>query len=364
VYSAAAGGIYRVTVGDASGSTGLYTAQLILNAVVESESHSGPSNNTRPTAQSLTGSSVGLGGGSDRLAVMGTFNGNDDLYSFHLDAGQSATLGLKLLTPPPTSIYTTRSDYGVGAGPLAVAYGDLNGDGSPDMVTADDYSNDATVRLNNGGGTFGAPSSVGYFSYVPSDVALGDVNNDGHLDIVLSNFYGSFSGGSITVMFGNGDGTFGGPIGSYLGDYTTGLALADFNGDGKLDVVQAASYANTVDIGYGDGTGSFHFGGSYSAGVLPWGVAVGDLNGDGHPDLVMANLGYYFGNVGNVTFCAGTIAFRTKVSRNTPPSGFTTNGLNASLNSLAKASQTARMSSWLRTKSSGDNVRFTWNWPP
>src|SRR6185369_8059647 len=90
--TASVAGTYTVTIGGAGGTQGLYTARIILNAAVEAESHGGTANDTRATAQDISSSSVPLPGGADRLAVQGTFNGNDDLYSFHLNAGQSATL--------------------------------------------------------------------------------------------------------------------------------------------------------------------------------------------------------------------------------------------------------------------------------
>lgn len=288
-------GVYKFVIGDAGSNTGIYKARLVLNAAIESEAHRGPANDSPATAQDLSSSSISLGIGADRLAVSGTFANSSDVYSFHLDAGQSTTLGLSL-APNPIPL-GDKADYGTGFGPNAVAYGDLNGDGFADMVTADRFSAAATVRLNNGDGTFGNATSVGFFAYDPQDVSLADVNNDGKLDIVLSNFYGNFFGGSVNVLLGNGDGTFGSSIGSYLDYYTDSMVLADFNGDGKLDVAQTNYYFWTVTIGFGNGDGTFSYAGTLPSGGYPIRMTAGDLNGDGRPDLVTANeSGAFFGN--------------------------------------------------------------------
>jgi hypothetical protein len=307
--------VYTVTVGGAAGSSGLYTARVILNAALELENHGGASNDTLLTAQDLTGSSVEVGGGADRLAVLGQFNGNDDLYAFHLDAGQFATVGMAL--DAPAGSFGPRTDYGDSAIPQVLVYGDLNGDGYADMVTANTYDgNNLTVRLNNGNGTFGPATHHGAGTN-PFDVALGDVNNDGKLDIVVSNVYASPSDGSVIVLPGTGNGTFGNGVRSFLISSPLGLALADFNGDGKLDVAQNAHLVNEVAIGYGSGNGTFSLAGSYPVGRNPAHVAVADLNGDGSRDLITANLetGFAAGNVstllnnGNGTFGSHTSYF-------------------------------------------------------
>src|SRR5580704_7031418 len=96
-----------------------------------------------------------------------------------------------------------------GQGPAAIAIGDVNGDGKPDLVVAD-YDGDAvSVLLGNGDGTFGSPTSYPVGAY-PDAVALADLNGDGHLDIVCVslNLNHLTLGGTVSVLLGKGDGTF------------------------------------------------------------------------------------------------------------------------------------------------------------
>jgi hypothetical protein len=295
---------YTITVNDVSGTnTGLYHLQVYLNAALDNGAHGGGENSTIGTAQDISGSSVALGtGGADRLGVLGTFNGTADVYSFHLAAGQTGTLAAKI-APPPAQLFAQRTDYSTDSGPNDIAFGDLNGDGKPDMVTANTFSDDVTVRFNNGDGTFGAPVSLG-FAYFPESVVLADVNGDGNLDIITANFYGAFSGGNITVWLNDGHGNFTGPISTFLPDpYNYGLAVGDFNGDGKLDVAVTSFYDWNVDVAYGNGDGTFTFNNSYSTGFgsYPEGIAAGDLNHDGHLDLATANFYGAFNGSGSVS---------------------------------------------------------------
>ncbi len=131
------------------------------------------------------------------------------------------------------------------------------------------------------------PAGIGGLG--PNTVALGDLNGDGKADAVLGDF--ALYPGGVTVMLGKGDGTFQPPANITVGDYIVGVALADFNGDGKLDLV-AADYATTPGVVWvllGNGDGTFQAPVSYPAGASPHGVAVADFNGDGKPDIAVAN---------------------------------------------------------------------------
>jgi hypothetical protein len=122
-------------------------------------------------------------------------------------------------------------------------------------------------------------------------VVIADVNGDGNPDLVSANTQAGFQGARLTTWLGNGDGTFGTAIGSDIGSGSTGLVLGDFNGDGKLDVAPADYYNSTVSIGLGNGDGTFTPTGSYStgAGSSPWKIAAGNIAGNGRLDLAVVS---------------------------------------------------------------------------
>jgi hypothetical protein len=176
-------------------------------------------------------------------------------------------------------------DYGTGNQPVAVAIADLNGDGKPDIVTANRYPNTVSVLLGNGNGTFGTKSDFGTGN-TPVAVAIGDLNGDGKPDIVTANGFSN----SVSVLLGNGNGTF-----KAKTDYTTGVdavgvALGDLDGDGRLDIV-TVNQSNCVSVLLGNGDGSFGPKFDYGTGLLPYSLAIADVNGDGRPDVVTANAG-------------------------------------------------------------------------
>jgi hypothetical protein len=130
-----------------------------------------------------------------------------------------------------------------------LAVGDFNGDGKPDLAVAETQHHTVTIFLGHGNGTFttaqGSPMTVGNG---PQAILAADFNNDGKLDLAIAN-----SGdGTVTLLLGNGDGTFTPSAGSPypVGPGASGLAVADFNGDGKLDlaVVNASDGTGTVSI--------------------------------------------------------------------------------------------------------------------
>jgi hypothetical protein len=222
--------------------------------------------------------------------------------------------------------------------PQALATGDLNKDGKTDLVSVNDDGT-VTVFWNTGDASFpnqsrhlvGTPVSVGSTAFVM------DFNDDGNLDVVLASGHPDalFPGSRfITVLFGNGDGTFKNPVAVSQVDYNSqSMAMADFNGDGlrdvlvtdynngfllagaagggfqaarklsgmggdfavaadlngdgRADLVTASQYGAGVFTYLGNGDGTFQAKTSYGTNTHPTSAAVGDVNGDGRPDLVV-----------------------------------------------------------------------------
>ena len=180
--------------------------------------------------------------------------------------------------------------YPAGDGPISVAVADLNGDGDPDIVTANagpvPGSNDVSVLLGNGDGSF-QPQQRFPVGDLPQSVVVADVNSDGVPDIVTVNF----SSSDISVLLSNGDGSFQDQQSFAVGDLPSSVAVADLNGDGAPDIVTANAGSNDISVLVGNGDGSFQDQQRFPVGDLPKSVAVADLNGDGVPDIVTANAG-------------------------------------------------------------------------
>jgi hypothetical protein len=182
--------------------------------------------------------------------------------------------------------FTESGSYPVGpsgpyGAPYFIAVADFNDDGKLDLVTANE-SKVVSVLLGNGDGTF--QSHVDYACYASSrTVAIGDFNKDGRLDLAVSEGTDSNTETAVSILLGNGDGTFQTPL-IYQTDFTGLVIAADLNRDGKLDLAVAGPPALLILFGNGDG--SFRTGPRYNGGAS---VIAGDFNGDGILDLVTSN---------------------------------------------------------------------------
>ena len=227
---------------------------------------------------SLTANFSSFGAGTPAGTV--TFN----------DTSTQSALG----TATPKNIATIFTGTGTLTEPSTtedIALGDVNGDGHLDLVTAsyNGGTNWVTVALGNGDGTFQAAKPVttlaGDNNGGPA-VALADVNGDGKLDIIAA----SWAGYGVAVFLGNGDGTFGPEVDYALdGGYANSIATGDFNGDGKVDIVTSDPFGNSISVLLGNGDGTFQSEHAFATDSSPVSVTVADLNNDGRLDIAVSN---------------------------------------------------------------------------
>jgi flagellin len=253
---------------------------------------------------------IGKGDGTFNSATSFSISGASTRFQL---TDTNADGNLDLVTTSGSFVYTRN---GTGTGSFAAAttinatgvvhdvqFGDLNGDKIIDMVAnVEDsgYENTARVFLGRGSGSFSYSGSY-QAGRGPVVMRLGDVNGDSKLDIVTNEYYI----GTLNVILGNGNGTF-----SNVQKTSTSapnndlLELADFNGDGILDAVQASTSGDQLigtRLGRGDGTfgNSTFYDDGYTADVYD--LALGDVNGDGVWDIVAGDYNGATTRLGNTT---------------------------------------------------------------
>jgi hypothetical protein len=209
--------------------------------------------------------------------------------SGHMDlATATGNNTISVLLGNGTGSFPTHVQYPVPGNPYAIIHGDFNGDGKQDLATVDQYSSQASVLLGNGDGTFqGHVEYAGASGGAPVALATADLNGDGHLDIVLVNFKTN----NVSVLVGNGDGTFKTHVEYGTGNGPMGVAIGDLNGDGKLDLVVANSIDNTVSVLLGNGDGTFQTAVPYTTANTPTAVVVGNFTSTDTLDVAVCTSG-------------------------------------------------------------------------
>jgi hypothetical protein len=197
------------------------------------------------------------------------------------------------------AVFATQVTYTAENSPAAVAVGDFNGDGWPDLAVANEVAatigtGTVSVFLNQTDGGFGVqlPYAVGN---APVAIAVADFNADGNADLVVVNF----SDATVGLLFGYGDGGFAPEVTFPVGNSPLSVAVGDFDGDGRPDIAVANSFCTLVDGGtcagtvgvlHNDDGGTFGPQVTFPAGPGAGAIAVGDLNADGKLDLVVGNV--------------------------------------------------------------------------
>src|SRR6185312_17413256 len=197
-----------------------------------------------------------------------------------------------------------------------VATGDFNGDGKPDLASAVPTApglESVLISLGNGDGTFQAPQSFALDAGTPMAVAVADFNGDGRPDLAVTNnkdidtrLGGVTQPGTVSVLLGNGDGTFMTATTYAVGYGPTSVAAADFNGDGRPDLLVNNADSETVSALTGNGDGAFgaaatYYVGGAAAGTGLQALVAGDFTGDGRPDFAVTSLGAAFQAAGAVS---------------------------------------------------------------
>jgi len=182
-------------------------------------------------------------------------------------------------------------DYAAGLRPESVAIGDLDEDGHADLLVANNGSNDVSLLRGSGDGTFAA--AVAYpAGPAPKTVVMGDLDGDGHLDLVVTDNGDS----NVSVLFGRDDGSLAAAVAYPLGGTNLHSAtLGDLNGDGHPDLatcsINGSAGAGLVNVLLNDGHGAFGRATAYAAGPSTFYGDLGDLDGDGRLDLATVNEG-------------------------------------------------------------------------
>lgn len=178
--------------------------------------------------------------------------------------------------------FTAPAFFDAGSYPYHVATGDLDGDGDLDLAVANTQSNNFSVLLNNGNGTF-APAVNYAVSAACYALGLADLDADGDLDVAVS------SGSDIKIFKNNGSGSLVDSVSYEVGTGIYGLAVSDLDNDGDMDLAAARTGTTYITLLFNQGGGTFSGKVDYLAGTSPSTIVAGDLDKDGDIDLVSAN---------------------------------------------------------------------------
>jgi hypothetical protein len=222
------------------------------------------------------------------LADLGAFTGG--LYASNFFGSGSGLSNINVSALGPTGVFDLRSfalsqTLNVDDSPVTT-FADLNGDGSPDLISAAFSDRTVTILTNNGSGFFIA-SSTNDAGSAPYSVLAADVNNDTRIDLVVPNN----DTHTLTVLTNDGTGLFVIAATLTVGENPTWVAAADINGDSLVDLISADGGSGTITVLTNDAGGNFVLSSTETVGDDPEAVLAADLDGDSNIDLVTADYG-------------------------------------------------------------------------
>ncbi len=181
------------------------------------------------------------------------------------------------------ALYYAPLVFSAGSYPSSVCAGDLDGDGKVDLAVANRNSDDISIFLGNGDGTFAAAV---YYSAGdgPMSICAGDLDSDNDLDLAVANDYDE----NISILLGNGDGTYTTAVHYGTYDGSTSLCVGDLDGDNDLDLA-VTSYGDKASVLLNNGDGTYAPAVSYLTFEWPRRLCMGDLDGDSDLDLAVVN---------------------------------------------------------------------------
>jgi hypothetical protein len=246
-------------------------------------------------------------GSKPRCVKIGDFN-NDNISDIAVANYGTKTIVVLFGLGDGSFLLGKLYSTGIASNPYALAIGDFNNDSRLDITVANSYANNIGIFLgHNISEPFaGMISYTTEFGSQPHSVAIGDLNNDGSSDIVVANYCAN----NVGILLGHNNGDFATMI-TYLtgnGSAPYSVAVADFNNDHHLDIVVTNSETDNITIFLGYGNGAFAVGMTYSTGARsrPYTVAIADFNNDNRSDIVIANSGtnniFLLYGYGNGTF--------------------------------------------------------------
>ena len=232
------------------------------------------------------------GGAGARGIAVGDFNGDmqpDLAVANYWSDSVGVLLGDKLIG------FRDAIPFTVGKYPVFAAVGDFDGDSKLDLVVVNSSieTNNISLLLGDGSGGFSMAKNFAVGGRSPQSVAVGDFNGDAKPDLAVANLHPAAGASTYTVsvLLNDDRGGFNIARDFAVGKNPVSVAVGDFNGDTKPDLVVANLMSNDVSVLLGGIWGSFEAATSYAVGVNPYSVAVGDFDGDDKLDLVTANQG-------------------------------------------------------------------------